>query len=252
MAGLACSGSEPVDTGTNEGAARIETESGLAINFVSVRDSKRATHADPGAGLETCDTDIEYVQLTGTRFDEKINAILKSEAGVPTEPCDDPRMIDSRATIRFMGKGFMSVMESGGSYYAGAAHPNSEFIYKNVDVTTGERVTLDKLLLPAAKDTILRSIRAQIAIQKDGSGRTAVPLDDSLKSALRDALGYTVPQDRALSDLQSFSLSSAGVRIDLSNALPHALQALDAEYLVRWRTLADVMQPAAKQRFGVR
>lgn len=253
---IGCSNTDSasVDDGTNEGAATVREVSGLAIDFAAVTDQKPATAVDPDfPDMTTCDTNIEYVTISGTKFDDRINAILKGSSGVPSA-CETPESNDSRASIRFLGKEVLSVAESGSYFTAGAAHPSFEMRYKNVDLTTGELLTLDRILVPSAGATLLRSIRAQIGAQKsvsvDADGkRTVTKLDADSKSALLGVAQSVLA--RPLDKITSFSISPAGVRIDLVNDLPHVVQSLDSEYTVRWSTLdrAGALVPAMRQRF---
>lgn len=254
---LGCSQGEPEsDDGTNEGAARIETESGLSIDFISVQDSKPATNVEADQEMKNCETNVEYVQISGTKVDAKVNALLKKGNEAPAT-CEDAESVDSSSTIKFMGKNFLTVAESGSWYSAGAAHPSFGITYKNIDLTTGEQLTLDKVLLPEAKAKLIAQVKAQIRVQKtqekgpDGK-MIVTKLDADSKAALNDALTYAIPADGGLDKVTSFSLSSSGVRIDLTNDLPHALQGLDCVYLVKWSKLSSMMVPAMKTRLGVK
>lgn len=237
----------------NQGGAAVTPA--LGIDFVAIHpDPIKATQPDPDfPDMSSCETDISYVQINGTKFDAPINAFLKGDAKTPTT-CEVPESVESTASISYLGKGFMSVSESGSWYSVGAAHPSFGIGYKNVDLTTGKPLKLTDLLVPAAKDTILRSLRVQIGNSKvsykDASGKLVVEKVDadsktSLLYAAKSAFG-----DRDLAAFDSFSLSSSGLRIDLVNELPHAMQAAPSSYVISWATLdkAGRIVPAMRDR----
>ncbi|MFO0673765.1 MAG: hypothetical protein U0235_29795 [Polyangiaceae bacterium] len=94
-------------------------------------------------------------------------------------------------------------------------------------------------------------MRAQIGAKKIsyvGPDKKLVveKLDADSKAALLSAANYVLKQP--LEKIETFSLSASGVRIDLVNELPHAVQAAPSEYTVRWETLDKVIIPAAKER----
>ncbi len=45
-----------------------------------------------------------------------------------------------------------------------------------------------------------------------------------------------------LGEFRSFAIGKTGLRIDLSNHVPHAMQSLEAQYLVKYSTLAGTLK----------
>lgn len=223
---------EEVDEGALEQNAPAAAAIGPSFTTISVENKMKAKEVDPNyAEMTECETNVDYLQIAGVpaAAAAKINAELKKSATVPST-CDYPESVDAKQVVAFSGKKVVSIRETGSWYSAGAAHPSFGITYKNFDLDTGELITLDKVVSAAGADTIVRSLRAQIGAKKDAQGQK---LDETVKSVLLDAAN-SVKSELPKVD---FSFSPSGVRVDLVNHLPHALQGADSEFLVRWKPI---------------
>lgn len=250
-----CAPQDAEDSGEGQGAASAGSScaANVDINFTEVRRSKPApadtidTEFNPD--FKTCETNIQLIQVTGTAHDKEINKLLGSDLIDADPPCEGPETVDGSVTLKFLAHGILSTAGPS-SWYGGGAHPSFGIEYKNIDLKTGKAITLDKIVKEEARATIVRSLKAQIGVQREpaydaegkpvrtASGKQAQNrIDEDTKRSLLSAVDYAFGAETKLADIHDFTISSKGIRFDLVNQLPHAVKGVEASYLVRFETL---------------
>jgi hypothetical protein len=254
---LGCAPESADNAGEAQGASSKDTSacaSRADLSFVQITRSVAAKTPDQyNPEFKTCDTNLQIVQVAGTKHDEAINLLLGSDLTKETA-CDEPETADGSVTVKYFASDILTTAGSSSWYSAGAAHPSEGTSYRNIDLQTGNEIKLSDLVTEQARDTIVRSIKAQIGAQKDvalddkyeaimKNGKLVMkPLDAAVKSSLLEAVDRSFVRDYSdkkpeLAEMKDFAISKAGIRFDFSNHLPHAMQALEATYLVKYKTL---------------
>lgn len=256
IAAAALIGCAPQDSGdeadNSQGAASQNQGCGTnaEIAFHDIQKTLPAVHPDEfNPEFKSCETNIQIIQVSGTANDAAVNKLLGSDLLTKTWTCDYPETNDGSVVLKFMQKDIL-VTEGPGSWYGGGAHPEFGIEFKNIDLKTGKEITLDQIVKEDARDTILRSLRAQIGNQKQpvynadntlaktASGRPKTePLDPTIKDSLLMAANSAFGPGSSLKEHRDFAITAKGIRIDLINHLPHAIKSADAGYFVKYKTL---------------
>lgn len=255
-----CAPQESEDVGGAAGASSEKKDCAAAvdISFVEVHESVPAKNVDPNLPeFKTCDTDLQILQVSGTKFDTEVNKILGSDLIGKKPACEDPESNQGSVILKYLANGVITTAGPSSWYAAGAAHPGNAIEYKNVDLQTGKEIALSDLVTEQARDTIVRSLKASIGAQKipvftdsgeqarDANGKPMFAGKDSTeKSILREAVDSSFGRVPNLGEFRDFAIGKTGIRIDLSNYLPHAMQGLEAQYLVKYSTLEGKLKTA--------
>lgn len=252
--GCAPQGDEGVDAA--EGATRTSPcAANVDISFVEIHESVPATTPDElNPEFNTCDTDLQILQIAGTAHDAEVNKILGSDLIGKTNPCEAPETISGSVVLKYLANGVLSTAGPD-SWYGGGAHGSYAIEYKNIDLQTGKEISLADLVTDEARATIVKSLKAQISVQKypsyDANGQPKMTaagkpvmerIDDDSKRALLGIVDFAFGRDEALADFKSFAVGTKGLSIDLTNHLPHAMRALEATYFVKYSTLQGKLQ----------
>lgn len=246
MGGIACNASTEDEAGSEsknvDGTGTAGATTSKTINGLKYVSSKSSVPApadsvdESFSDMKTCDTDMSYFQLPADApHAAEINALLKGEAN---GPCESPSTYDSYQHVWAYDTEhhLLSVVTFANYYFAGAAHPSSGIFAQNFDLETGKLINLGDLLEDTAMPVLRQSMTNKIGAMKRmaditkekrklRSSREAI--DSDIKESLQFVIDAETKEGQATpNDLSNFVIGRRGIRIDLSNGLPHALGGL--------------------------
>jgi hypothetical protein len=265
---LACSkAAEEIETGSGaatEGDGREAIKVGnITLSKVSVTKKVKAS-SEPDEfrpEFDSCEVDANFWQIAGTGHDAEINKVLRGDFVEPEQgKCEFPEIFGQEATLRGIDpeQGLLSVVEFE-SFDQGGVHPMNGSQFKMIDLRSGKLLSLADYVKPDATPKLNELVKQKIMTQRvkmpvdqprnDRGGRSLKfevkllpPEDQDMMKGFADSYFTTITdkgEDRPLapSEITDFTIAGTGIRIDLSNQLPHALGGMDASYKLTWRDL---------------
>ncbi len=222
----------------------IEFSSGVEIIAKQIKENNKKLKYE---------IDVEYPQLTGSsnpNFD-KLNQTLRSLALKSvtgfrkdmTEQAGEENPIESETgsslgmgyTIAVAKDDFVSVQFDIGSYYAGAAHPNSHTEVVNFDLKNGKALRLGDLFKPGSKylQTISTAAISDLKKQSKEKGADSVLDDDWIqRGAGPDPENY-----------KSWTITRKGLKITFDSYQVAPYAAGPQEVLLPYSSLKDIARP---------
>ena len=206
--------------------------SSLLLAFLRHARSQRRANAASLSGLQTtCDVDVEYVSVAGSR-DAAIDRALNAQLA-PTglgEPCEEPYVRTAKAEINVRDAAILAVVYH--ETYDGGAYPSSSRRFVNLDVQAGVRIRLDALFPD-------RKRLARVVNPRFTKVRSAALGGEPIGDVGGDELAKLTRADA------DYGVESRGLRFTLFNQEPHAAQAaFDEGVLVPWSVLAPLLAPS--------
>jgi hypothetical protein len=267
--GVACKANEEEVEGGAAAASGTETPEAMTVGNLTltkkvISTKVKAKQADPdefGTDFDSCSVDANFWEIKGTAHDEEINKILRGEFVVPTAAsCETPEEFGQEA--RLIGvdpdQGLMAITEFE-SFFAGGAHPSHGTEFKMIDLRSGQLLSLADYVKADGAPKLNDLVKAEIATKKiktlvgapahDRGGRVKkfefklLPEEDQeMMKGFSDGYFTTVTEEGQLAPanlaaIHDFTIAGTGLRIDLTNQLPHALGGIDAAFKVKWRDL---------------
>jgi hypothetical protein len=202
--------------------------------------SDAAPALEPSGIVDTCELYAEYLELFGlanANAEADINnklaiAPLKKNAD---GKCEIAETYSVGQSVKLDDKGIL-VVEEGGSWFGGGAHPLNGMRWMNFSLASGKALTATDVFKAGSADTVKELLKQAIHVRPDVS-----------KAALEDILLDDL--EWAFKDFGSIDLHATkdGIAISLFNYLPHAAQALDESgTLLKWSDLTAVIDPASE------
>jgi hypothetical protein len=195
--------------------------------------------------------DAQYPQLTGGNNPnlEKFNqlarmVVMKSVAGfkkdMQPEEGEEPRPESSMGsdlgigyTILLAQDDLVSVQFDIGSYYQGAAHPNSHTETLNYDLKNGKQLKLADLFKPGSKYLQTLSTYCIADLKKQWKEKNAEVLEDQLKEG-------TAPAGK---NYESWTITKRGLGIDFDSDQVAPYAAGPQFVMVPYSTLKEIIKP---------
>jgi hypothetical protein len=207
-------------------------EAPLAIFAKHVRARKKAKTPGIGGTQNDCIVDATFAEVVGApsqAVDDVINAALRPKDLALAE-CDMGSTFETHYRVVFNDKGLLSVIND--EAFCCGAHPSYGRAFVNVATHDGARLTLGKLLLPAAKPRLAALLRAPVKLREAKTGADA---EGIASSTVEHVEQLTRPD-------ADFSIEPGGLSLSLYNVAPHAVQALfDEGFLLRWSQLQPLL-----------
>jgi hypothetical protein len=204
----------------------------LAIFTKHVRARMKAKTPGIGGTQSDCRIDATFAEVVGApsqAVDDAINAALRPKDLVLAE-CDVGSTFESTPRVVFNDKGLLSVIND--ETFCCGAHPGYGRTFVNVTTRDGTRLTLGKLLVPAARPRLASLLRPPVKLREAKTGADA---EGVASSVVQDVEQLTRPD-------ADFSIEPGGLSLSLYNSVPHAVQALfDEGFLVRWSQLEALL-----------
>ncbi|MBX3233815.1 MAG: hypothetical protein KIT84_08890 [Labilithrix sp.] len=269
LVAVACapSTSEDIDTGAGAASEEVVAAKSITVGGITLKTehaSAKVKAQNPpeewNPEFDSCETNVDYFVISGTQHDAEINKALRGEWQLPTAAsCEYAETYDAGVTLHILDpeQGILSLTE-GESFYGGGAHPNHGMEFKVIDLESGKLLTLADYVkddaTPKLQDLVNKEIETSLtrvyfdSPRFDQSGRKRTyevkPLDAEGQEMMKNFADYyfTTWEDDAKrpskpSELRDFLVAGTGIRIDLSNQLPHAFGGMEASYKLTWGDL---------------
>jgi hypothetical protein len=204
----------------------------LAIFAKHVRARKKAKAPGIGGTQNDCTVDATFAEVVGApsqAVDDVINAALRPNDLALAE-CDMGSTFETHYRVVFNDKGLLSVIND--EAFCCGAHPSYGRAFVNVTTNDGARLTLGKLLVPAAKPRLAALLRAPVKLRESQTGADAEAVASSTVEHVDELTGPDA----------EFSIEPGGLSLSLFNVAPHAVQTLfDEGFLLRWSQLQSLL-----------